>query len=409
METNESSKYQQLVFLLLDPIIKQLLRCQEDLNFILLNSTVKDTSNQSSSFQGKEKQKHENDTSNILSLCKKQVNLFQSLEQLLGNLAGVDNDDKPTTSNMALSQKDDKIYLQNAFREMEKYITLPIILCLQQISKLQTRQREEVDLFSDDNKIFEIIKSSALRNAIESAASCLTTFVHCLCQKGPHDDTSNMKHSSDSASTLMSVEIWLKCIIVVSTAMTLVIDSLNPTSSTTIHHNEESNPKSLDNDSSSQLDKGDECLGALLRAVFSLLTNVSDGLTSSKAEKNTDKNIFVKELFTFIPNGGLIFGIIQNCIHCLNHNWSSGKGDIKERTQDDVEKILRGNVQLQLDSLDVLEALLSISWADDSESDKVVDCFQQVFPTSFGVRYNFARYLFLKLDLISNNTIFVIY
>ncbi len=382
MESNETSKYQKLAFLLLDPIIKQLLRCQEELNSITSNLALKEPSSISSISSNVV----DENVSRMISLNKRQVDLFCSLKDLLGNLSGRDNDGKPEAARII--HGDESNHVTYAFFEMEKYITLPIILCLQHINQWQSQQENHVNNFmkaQGSMKNLKVIQSSALRNAIESAASCLTQFVRILCKEGFPDTNGATKN--DSTSCLMSMDIRMKCVITVSTTLTLVLESLNAIVKDRTNNREE-DTKLFDlssrSNQQSQLDKGDVCLGALLGSLYALLSTASN------------EKFFVEKLCSYLPNNGLVFGIIQNCIHCLDYDSSGTKGkdsDVQSTNtfsrETTLDKSVRGNVQLQLDSLRVLEALLEMAHETrHDERDQMVDCFQHAFPTCFGVRFS---------------------
>ncbi len=395
MDVNEAPPHQKQIFSFLDPIIQQILRCHEDLNTILSTSQHKSISH-------------------LLSIHKKQVELFHGLRSALIKLSdGGSISRHGGTDDMRGHDGGVLNHLQPAFATMERYITLPIILCFQQSNHIIIEQRQPgTSLYyseAERNK-FDVIYCSALLAVLESAASCLEVFVR---SASSAKEKVIIPHEESSSLCSISVEIRLRCTVTVSTALTLVLESVR--SPSPIVENVETD--SIDKDSSrrrnsrSQLDKGDACFQSLLGALYYLLST-SFYETSTSSVILQKQNSFIKEMYLYVPNGGLIFGIIQNCLNCLNHQSSQTNSTSSEKKQQHIyandmnlDEILRGNVQLQLTSLNVLEALMKTSLIQDStrksseaKEDLIVGCFQQAFPTLFGVRSR----LIALISLLSN-------
>jgi hypothetical protein len=100
---------------------------------------------------------------------------------------------------------------------MEEYITLPIIISLQQYQQYEQLKYQKQQQ--------QIIPQSACQKAIENASSCLATYIHYL-----HHFEQN---SYSLPSTIMSTKIQMKCIIALTMTLTSILESSSSSSSST--------------------------------------------------------------------------------------------------------------------------------------------------------------------------------
>ena len=314
---------------------------------------------------------------NILTLYKTQNSLFQGLNHDLTIIAqklscnDIDNDNQ--------GSKTQRLMIRKAFHDMEEYITLPIILTLQNYNA--RKGNHSLQYHNSNNSIHHnniiINIQNAQRQAIENACTCLNTFVDYL-----HHDNSSYPNTQYYIVTTMNIKLVIKCIVALSMVLTLLVE----------YYKKNKNENGI----GSNLDKGDDCIQSIFQSLHTLLLLLSKvqklNLISMVSQRDQE---FVRALYNYIPNGGLILGIVQNCLDCLDDNHHNN--DNKD-VDDHLKKSLRESMNLKIHSLDVLKALLDLihygnhkssdinnSWNEKDERDDLISCYRRMFPSFFTV------------------------
>ncbi len=386
------------IFRLLDPTLRLLLACNEQLasavSFPYENEDEQQAKGQGqggSVVRGDTDSSHNRNNGRIcktnreevlLTLYKTQSSLFQRLQNDMSSLF-VD----------AEIDEAEIYFKQKALHDMEEYITLPIILCLQQEQDNSNWENSGLVNNSENNSV--IIRNSAHRKSVEKASSCLTTYIHHLQQHGNALNNTCKEYRDTRPPTFtikhISVNLRVKCIVALTVSLTSIIESKQKARSRL------------------NLDKGDECIQELLVCLRLLILPPTTVTVIEHHNHDEEEIKFVLDFFNFIPNGGLIVGIVQNCIKCFDNEDSNSSNESEDGSQTNNNAgDIRGNVGLKLHALGVLEALLGVSCGSinnchyltinnkkgcniggDVEQwkaeDPIVICFRLIFPTCFGV------------------------
>ncbi len=400
------STIEESIFHLLNPTLRLLLSCNDQLN---QNYTSTGSSSSTVPVRGRDSK----DEKDILSLYKIQFELFQKLEKDLGlcfssfevkntsNSTGIgtgtgsssyqndeayvstNNDTIADTTACTNNNSSNSSIIRKALHEMEEYISLPIIISLQQYYKnINIIHKKDDD--NNNSNCNNIIILNSQRKVIECASSSLTTYIQLLFKSNYH----------------MMTKVRLKCIVAISMTLTTMLQQRQQQ-----HHQHQRQTEWNNTNANNNLDKGDYCIQSLLKCLNTLLLPPPSLSSSPIYNNNKIQNQFVIEFMNYLPNGGLINGIIQNCLQCMddmNNNDIINDNHYNQHTltsiynnnkcKDDNELqllLLRGkNVEVKINALHVMEALFKLHDYQNTRttgSDNITRCFQRIFPLCFTV------------------------
>ena len=446
--TNNNTTSKIIMFQLLDPTLRLLLSSIEQLNSIwnqLLSIQNDDEEEEEENYHNNsksQKNKHkwnakkqewyQRNKQSIILLYKTQASLFERLEADIYNYMNNSNanlkkkKDSTTTTTTATEVSStssmDANNIRIALYEMQEYITLPILLCLHQFYEKTCLEIKQIIFIKNDNgdenntddanntangenDNIAIVIQSSTQKSIECASSCLVTYVKCI-----HCHNVVVDGDSDGPLTIMNTNRRIKCIVAVTMTITCILESKQ----FCYHHRHLQKAKPL-----SDLDKGDDCLQALFTTLHTLLlkpfNNVHNYKQNNSSKTNQIEQTFIHEFETYIDNGGLIVGIVQNSLQCLDDKWVNNHhhhDNNLQNQQHDIDNnnsnihhhnnhplfskrierkdVLRDNIELKLKVLTVMKTLLELSSSRSSNSQEVKQIsqetvFQKIFPTFFGV------------------------
>jgi len=344
----EIDSIQQEEYSRLDPIIRLLLASIEQLqSYQSLNVNV-NVNNQ----DGADNEFNQR----ILLTHKTQCQLFQQLRIALSLGTSMDDDDEESSS----TSKHQAIKL-NVLHQMQKYILLPLILTLHRPPPNGANE----------------IRMNAHRRCIEEAALSLKVFIDILhhtnngnAERIRNDDMKQLEFTR--ANVILDTDLRLKSIVGVTESLT----SLTQTAP-------------MRNDVN--LDKGEECMQALLSCIEALCTRPTFHV-KDQLETQGDDVEFITAIQKSM-NGQLLFQIAQCCLSVFDSP-ENGSGDGGPMKKTDLGQLdIKGNVSLKVHALHSVEVLLHMGWWDitnhgqeqEDESKTMTGLWRSMFPGVFKV------------------------